>query len=69
MGELLHGSPIHRPINSSEIVEWAAELKIRADEEREALAPDDDVDTLSGDGPTLDNDAIVAEARRRGHIS
>ncbi len=66
VGEML------KRVSSSEIVEWAAELKMRNDDEREAyeqLQRDDDGIPLDEDGkPVIDEDEIVRIARQRGHL-
>jgi hypothetical protein len=36
VGELLYGSPAHRPISSVELTEWALVWQIRADEQEKA---------------------------------
>lgn len=36
MGELLYGSPNHRPITAHELMEWEALHNLRAEEERKA---------------------------------
>jgi len=36
VGELLEGSPAHRPLSSTELVEWQAVWKLRAYEQEEA---------------------------------
>lgn len=37
VGELLYGSPAHRPISSSELIEWAAVYKLRNFEHEQAM--------------------------------
>ncbi len=66
VGELLHR------ISASEIVEWAAELKLRNEDERRAYEESRGEDggvELDADGkPVIDEDEIVRIARERGHL-
>jgi hypothetical protein len=80
VSELLYGSPVHRPLTSSEIVEWAAELRLRNEDEKKAYERDDDedgvpVETDAGSRaaaqdsmPAEVDAAIVRAARERGYI-
>jgi hypothetical protein len=36
LGELLEGSPAHRPVSSKELQEWEAEYQLRAWEQEQA---------------------------------
>ena len=74
MSELLYGSPTCKPISSSEILEWAAELKLRNEAEKaayeESRSPDDGLADVAGNEsmpPEVDAE-ILRVARQRGYI-
>lgn len=62
---------VHKPISSSELVEWAAELSLRAADEKAAY---DEADVEGGDNGQNDGlteeerQEIIARAREKGHI-